>query len=241
MKCPVCQNQMAEKDLSRTKVYFCENGCKGILLSWKELIKLSKDNEQLAGMLDEALNSPRQNETARKPLACPACNIKMHQHIFDSTMINVDECYSCGSFFLDSGELPAIRKRYSDRKNKELEKEYKNKLIENYSVVKDMQNDLEWSELRNNAIKSLSSFLMTPPAQAGSMLKPQAPSIPGTDYSPEEDYESVNKMTDSQFKNYLKEVRHSRRTKIIAAAVTTLALVLLKIFFILYQVGYFGR
>jgi len=37
----------------------------------------------------------------------------MHAHKYSSAKeVNVDECYGCGGFFLDSGELREIRENY---------------------------------------------------------------------------------------------------------------------------------
>jgi Zn-finger nucleic acid-binding protein len=63
--------------------------------------------------MEEALNSPRVIDAHRGPLQCPKCGINMQIHQYSSAKeVMVDECYACGGFFLDSGELKLIRDHY---------------------------------------------------------------------------------------------------------------------------------
>lgn len=114
MNCPVCSQLMVEKDFD-FNVHICESGCKGIWFDHGELQKFDKKNVRLGDALQAALNYPRTNDKKRAPLKCPKCNMVMHTHKYSSAQeVNVDECYGCGGFFLDSGELAAIRERSMD-------------------------------------------------------------------------------------------------------------------------------
>ena len=112
MKCPVCAKDMVQEDIG-LQVHVCENGCKGIWFDHGELEKLDQVGEGMGPALEAALRSPRLNTVPRGPLKCPKCFIQMHTHKFQRDKeVNVDECYACGGFFLDSGELKEIRDHY---------------------------------------------------------------------------------------------------------------------------------
>ena len=106
MKCPVCQKDMVEQDFGGFKVDVCKQGCKGIWFDWNELSELDEKNEGLGEALREALNYARINDDNRSQINCPKCGILMQIHKYlAAKQVNVDECYSCGGFFIDSGEL----------------------------------------------------------------------------------------------------------------------------------------
>ena len=109
MKCPVCGKEMVEKDFG-VEVQVCENGCKGIWFDRGALGKLDEKSEGVGSALEEALRCPRNNGGQRGQILCPKCSIPMHTHKYKRAKeVNVDECYQCGGFFLDSGELTEIR------------------------------------------------------------------------------------------------------------------------------------
>ena len=104
---------MVEEIFGNVQVDVCKNGCKGIWFDWKELKELDESHEGAGEALEEALKSPRNNDAERGPLKCPKCGIVMHAHKYSNAKeVDVDECYGCGGFFLDSGELREIRENY---------------------------------------------------------------------------------------------------------------------------------
>ncbi len=121
MNCPVCNGVMAEKDFGDVTVDVCEDGCKGIWFNWMELTRLDEKNEGFGEALAEAMNSPRVNDENREPLKCPKCGLVMHTHKYKSSkQVNVDECYQCGGFFLDSGELGVIKESFMSEEERDL-------------------------------------------------------------------------------------------------------------------------
>lgn len=157
MKCPVCQKEMAEKDFGGVKVNVCENGCKGVWLDWFELSKLDEKNENFSNVLKGALNHPRTNDESREKINCPKCGIPMHRHEYDSEKeVNVDECYACGGFFLDSGELKVIRDNHM---SEEEETQYAQKLVNNMPEYREAERDLVKEEQRAAAIRRYTRFL----------------------------------------------------------------------------------
>lgn len=120
MNCPACGKSMVEEDFGGIFVDVCKNGCKGIWFDWGELKELDQNNEGVGKALEEALKSPRKNDPNRGPLMCPKCGIKMREHKYKHAKeVNVDECYACGGFFLDSGELKLIRDNYMNEDERE--------------------------------------------------------------------------------------------------------------------------
>ena len=110
MDCPACGRSMVEEDFGGVLVDVCKNGCKGIWFDWGELKELDESNEGVGKALEEALKSPRVKDAERGPLKCPKCGMVMQVHKYSKAKeVNVDECYGCGGFFLDSGELSEIR------------------------------------------------------------------------------------------------------------------------------------
>jgi Zn-finger nucleic acid-binding protein len=97
-----------------------KNRCKGIWFAHKELESLDQPGEGMGLAIEAALSSPRVDTAPRAPIQCPRCAIQMQTHKFQRDKeIDVDECYSCGGFFLDSGELKEIWDHYmsdADRK-----------------------------------------------------------------------------------------------------------------------------
>ena len=157
MNCPVCSRQMIEKGFGGVKVDVCSDGCKGIWFDWLELVKLDEENEGCGEALKEALNYPRDNDENRDRLNCPKCNMPMHAHKYKrSEETNVDECYGCGAFFLDSGELKLIRDTYMTEEESE---QYLQKLLSDVPVYDEMMEKLEKKEVRAKALRNLTKFI----------------------------------------------------------------------------------
>ena len=156
MKCPVCRNEMVEEDFGGVKVDVCKNECKGLWFDWCELGKLDQENEGLGEALQEALNYPRYNDS-RGQLDCPKCGLPMFSHKFEADKeINVDECYKCGGFFVDSGELKIIRDKYMSVEEREA---YAEKMVGELPVYEKAIRDLNKEKLRVNAIHRYTKFL----------------------------------------------------------------------------------
>jgi len=109
MRCPICRIDMIKEKFGDVRVGLCKNGCHGIWITYKDLIRIAKKNEGFGASFNEALNTPGTGKSGRGQILCPECQIPMHVHKYRSTInIVVDECYKCGGFFLDPGELKGI-------------------------------------------------------------------------------------------------------------------------------------
>lgn len=157
MKCPVCSMEMVAQDFGGVKVDVCKNGCKGIWFDHGELVNLDEKNEGLGQALLEALHYPRDNEGKRGQIPCPKCGIPMQIHKYKrSKEVNVDECYNCGGFFLDSGELTEIRDTYMS--DQEVHN-YMQKLIHENPEYQKAEANVKKLERRAEAINRFTKFL----------------------------------------------------------------------------------
>ena len=156
MKCPACGTEMVAENLG-VNVDVCENGCKGIWFDQDELRMLDENNEGLGAALEAALRDPRRNDDQRGQLTCPKCAIPLHTHRFERAQeVNVDECYNCGGFFLDSGELAEIRDNYmSDAQVKD----YVDRIMQAVPGYVEEEHDLDRAEKRVEAIQNLTGML----------------------------------------------------------------------------------
>ena len=156
MKCPVCGKEMVQEDFG-VQVEVCENGCKGMWFDQGELRRLDEKNKGLGAALEQALRYPRSNDDKRGPITCPRCSLPMHTHKYQRDQeVNVDECYKCGGFFLDSGELTEIRNHYM---NDVEVAAYADKLIASVPEYSLAQKDLQAKERRLEAIHGYTRFM----------------------------------------------------------------------------------
>jgi len=139
------------------EVDVCANGCKGIWFDHGELRELDEQNEGLGVALEAALRSPRRNDAERGRITCPRCNIPMHTHRYDRAQaVNVDECYGCGGFFLDSGELTGIRDHFMDDAEVAA---YAQQMASTVPEYTHELHDTQVGEKRRQAIQKLTRFL----------------------------------------------------------------------------------
>jgi Zn-finger nucleic acid-binding protein len=114
MKCPACNRELTEIKLESMTVNACVGGCAGLWLDHFGLKKVeyssAKEGETL---LNIQKDSSVQVNLERKR-TCPKCNVIMMQHFFSiKRKVTVDECPKCSGFWLDAGELAAIRSEFS--------------------------------------------------------------------------------------------------------------------------------
>ncbi len=114
MICPACEHNMTEMDVKDIKVDVCVGGCGGIWFDGYELKKVDEPHEAVGQDLLEVEYDPAVVVDGSQRRDCPHCeSIVMMRH-FSSIKreVEVDECPSCGGFFLDRGELNTLREQY---------------------------------------------------------------------------------------------------------------------------------
>jgi Zn-finger nucleic acid-binding protein len=121
MECPVCQKSMHEEDFGGVCVDVCKVGCKGIWFDWTELAKLDETHEGAGRALRDALMSDHHKDDSPGRINCPKCQKLMAAHLYQSNkQVTVDECYLCGGFFLDAGELEVIRENFMTEEDRDV-------------------------------------------------------------------------------------------------------------------------
>lgn len=113
MNCPACGNPTGEKQASDITVDVCE-GCGGIWFDNYELRKVDEPHEAEGEALLEARAQASVEVDHEADRTCPSCgDIPLRRRFFSvKREVDVDECPSCGGFWLDVGELASIRDQY---------------------------------------------------------------------------------------------------------------------------------
>ena len=107
MRCPACGRAMQEESFGPVAVDVC--GCGGLWFDWAELAEVDEPHEGFGAALEKGLARPAGPQRAG-PLRCTKCDVAMREHRYQNIPgVWIDECYGCAGFFLDAGELRAIR------------------------------------------------------------------------------------------------------------------------------------
>lgn len=119
MKCPVCENNLTQVQAGGVTVDVCLGGCGGIWFDNFELKKLDEPQEMAGQFL---VNIKRRDDVQVDPTmrrSCPRCHVVMMRHFFSPRRrVEVDECPSCGGYWLDAGELALIREEHQNEQEK---------------------------------------------------------------------------------------------------------------------------
>lgn len=114
MKCPACGNTLTALTLADVTVDVCKGGCGGIWFDRYELKRFDEAHESAGEILLDIERDPdvRVDHTLKRE--CPRCaGVVMIRHFYSfEHEIEVDECPNCAGYWLDTGELAAIRKRF---------------------------------------------------------------------------------------------------------------------------------
>jgi Zn-finger nucleic acid-binding protein len=147
---------MQVKDFGGVMIDVCAN-CKGMWFDWMELMKMDEKHEGGGQALAEAMLSPRVNDAGRGQIACPKCGTPMRIHNYGRAQdVKVDECYACGGFFLDSGELRVIRE---DFMSDAAYAQFVDGVVNDIPGMAEYQQDLERRYLRGKAMLRMTRFL----------------------------------------------------------------------------------
>ncbi|HZJ38504.1 MAG TPA: zf-TFIIB domain-containing protein [Chthoniobacterales bacterium] len=111
MVCPACENNLTQLVAAGVVLDVCSGGCGGIWFDSFELQKVEAAQE-ITG--DVEISIPRdlaRKVDYQKRRICPTCvGVVLMRHFYSKLRrVVVDECPSCGGFWLDAGELENIR------------------------------------------------------------------------------------------------------------------------------------
>lgn len=111
MKCPACTKVLSEVIIQGISVDLCNQGCGGMWFDQGEISKFDESHEGAGEKLIQL--SPRSYYGSKhsQKFNCPKCsNTKMMRHFWSSKQkVELDECGTCGGFWVDCGELREIR------------------------------------------------------------------------------------------------------------------------------------
>jgi len=157
MICPACGTTMVEEDFGGVIIDYCKYGCHSMWFDWMEIVRLDESGEGFGDALKATMDDPRSNDDDRDPINCPKCDVPMHVHRYKSARdVNIDECYMCGGFFLDSGELRGIRDEHITEAE---EKAYVDSLLQNIPSYQEGLKGIEKDRQRAAAVKKMTRFL----------------------------------------------------------------------------------
>jgi Zn-finger nucleic acid-binding protein len=111
---------MEEVTIEGIAVDVCREGCGGI---WFDAFELKKVDEKHESAGESLLDYGRREDIAVDHSGrhtCPKClDMLMMRHFFSvKQAVEVDECPSCGGFWLDAGELAGIRDQFENEEEK---------------------------------------------------------------------------------------------------------------------------
>jgi Zn-finger nucleic acid-binding protein len=111
MKCPACFNSLTEVQIGAVAVDICRGGCGGIWFDPFELQRVDEQHEAAGEGMLEIERDPSVVADFTRKRECPRCaDVKLNRHFFSpKRKVQVDECPNCGGYWLDAGELAAIR------------------------------------------------------------------------------------------------------------------------------------
>ena len=109
MKCPACNGELTSRVVDEVSIDVCEGGCAGI---WLDAFELARVDEVLPREIRDVSRDPSLVVDQDRKRPCPRCEgVKMQRHYFSAEhRVEVDSCPGCGGYWLDAGELEAIRK-----------------------------------------------------------------------------------------------------------------------------------
>jgi uncharacterized protein len=123
MRCPVCANVLSRKTVGGITVDVCDGGCGGIWFDRYELMKVDESHESAGEELLDVERAVGVGVDHGERGSCPKCadGVVMMRH-FSSVKrrVTVDECPSCGGYWLDVGELAAIRTEFETQEERDL-------------------------------------------------------------------------------------------------------------------------
>ena len=110
----------------------CAGGCGGIWFDWFELARVDEAHESAGEKFLEVERDPALRPDLSKRVFYPRDGeIMMHHFHSVKRAVLVDECPRCAGFWLDSGELAAIRDEYPTQEDrKKAAQEYFSELFD---------------------------------------------------------------------------------------------------------------
>ncbi|MBI2903079.1 MAG: zf-TFIIB domain-containing protein [Candidatus Methylomirabilis oxyfera] len=121
MRCPACESLLSQVITGGITVDICKGGCGGIWFDRFELRKVDEPHESAGEALLDIERSDTIIVDHSKRRRCPKCDAIVMMRHFHSVKqhVEVDECPGCDGYWLDPGELAAIRREFRTEEEKQ--------------------------------------------------------------------------------------------------------------------------
>lgn len=121
MECPACGRTLVEHEIGPLTVDVCRGGCGGVWFDQLELKKVDEPHESAGASLLDVERDPALAVDHERRRSCPRCTGQvMMRHFFSvRRSVTVDECPRCAGFWLDAGELGAIRDEFPSEEDRQ--------------------------------------------------------------------------------------------------------------------------
>ena len=113
--CPACGKKMEKIFMSAQGVNLdvCTQGCGGIFFDNREFKKFDENAEDISPLTNALKDKEFIKVDSTEKRFCANCGAPMVKNFASAKKeIEIDECYTCGSKFLDYQELDKIRAQY---------------------------------------------------------------------------------------------------------------------------------
>src|SRR3990172_4121087 len=119
MTCPACDAELSEVVVNGVTLNACTTRCGGIWFDQFELRKFDEPYEP-AGDVPTLKRAAGVTIDPNKVRMCPTCvSIRLTRHFFSiKRQVAIEECPRCGGYWLDAGELLAIRSEFPTQKDR---------------------------------------------------------------------------------------------------------------------------
>lgn len=114
MKCPACDRNLTSLNAGSIEVDVCKNGCGGVWFDSNEIKAFDEPSEIDGEKILSVERDPKITIESDKKRVCPKCPAQpLVRQFFDTKgQVTIDQCWSCGGVWLDSGELKSIRAQF---------------------------------------------------------------------------------------------------------------------------------
>ena len=157
INCPACGKSMQKVFIPNTgfNLDICTEGCGGIFFDNRELKYFDEAHENVDEISNILKDKTFEKVDESQTRICPVCGNKMVKNFASvKKQIQIDECYNCGSKFMDNGELSAMRSQYATEEDRR--QDFLN------ATYKEIGSQIDAMELQNNINQnSRSIFLKT--------------------------------------------------------------------------------
>ena len=121
MRCPACGRELSRVTVEGISLDICRGGCGGIWFDRYELMKVDESRTSAGTELLDIERDPTIVVDHRITLSCiKDPSVVMMRH-FSSVkrQVTVDECPSCGGYWLDADELATIRSEFETEEERD--------------------------------------------------------------------------------------------------------------------------